>query len=290
MALPQRTIEELECLYDFEKGLRDVYVEGASDQGFYRWWLEHNGCERAIVYEVCDVVVPSELIHQFGEDVGNRGRVVALATELDARCESGLSQVSCVIDRDLGDFFDESFELSNLLVTDYCSVEMYASTEGPIRRFTHVYGLGGGLDPAQVLADVCSVTEDLFSLRLAKKDLCLDVGWTGIEKSLQLSGGRLVLDFGGFAARILCRRAGHASAAVLCKRAREWKMEMVFDSRKQMNGHDFVSALAFVLRKQCVGKQALQRDIVGRALLLCANEAELQHEPMLVALIARTSP
>jgi hypothetical protein len=277
MNLPRRTIEELEAIYSLEESFRDVYVEGSTDQSFFRWFLDQSGLKATRVYVVEDIEISAEAVTALGLDIGNRGRVVALAHALERIAGGGtLPQATCVVDRDLDRFLSIEWTCTCLLFTDYTSLEMYVCNNAVTERFVRLYCGKAVIDPTEVISQVIRIAEQLFALRLARKKLGLSFAWGSIHKSLELESGEIRFDERKFVYRMLSQGGSHNDSVALLEKARECRAEMTFDSRHQMQGHDYMKVFAFYFRKRFQNTYLFNDQAVAGALFLCADESSLR--------------
>jgi|SRR5882672_1324324 len=99
------TLEELLSRYELEPSIRDIYVEGPFDQFFLQWFLQQSGLANIVAYPIDSVHLPGAVLDRLGLEHGNRGRVIALAHELEATSPRDLrTQVACVVDADFDHF------------------------------------------------------------------------------------------------------------------------------------------------------------------------------------------
>src|SRR5438128_929118 len=82
----RRLIRDLVDRYKDNPEFRDIYVEGSQDQARVRWFLNQHNIMHVAVYEIDSVYIPMELLVKYGLDDGKKGRIVALALELEGKC------------------------------------------------------------------------------------------------------------------------------------------------------------------------------------------------------------
>ncbi|WP_139361524.1 MULTISPECIES: hypothetical protein [unclassified Mycobacterium] len=133
----RRQLEELRTLYEIRPHFRDVVVEGRDDAALLRWYLAQCSMRNVRVYAVDDrVEIPSEAVKKVGQDIGARGRVIALAHEFD-RWSTRQPTLTCIVD---GDFklFEPMPDSSSLLTTDYAAMEIYSLGDRPLSKFLSI--------------------------------------------------------------------------------------------------------------------------------------------------------
>jgi hypothetical protein len=124
---PRRRVSELALRCELEPLVRDLIVEGVADVQFLRRVLKDLGLEDLAVYPVDTVDVAAHLIPA-SESVGNRGRVISLAAELETSYPHTLSNVLCVVDKDTDPLLGVDRQTENLFTTDPADLGMYAWT------------------------------------------------------------------------------------------------------------------------------------------------------------------
>ncbi|HYN88941.1 MAG TPA: hypothetical protein VER55_10435 [Ardenticatenaceae bacterium] len=126
-------------LYEMEPSLRDVFVEGATDRGFYGWYLRERNVE-AEVYDIdARVFIGRELPIRLGIEVNARGRAIALGVEADARLGADQRSVTIVVDADFSNALGKQPGAGGaVLYTDVPALESYALHESPMEKFLRV--------------------------------------------------------------------------------------------------------------------------------------------------------
>ncbi|MDQ6524052.1 hypothetical protein RB608_10595 [Nocardioides sp. LHD-245] len=116
--------------------MRDVYVEGPTDVGFIRWFLDERAVGPVGVFSVSDrVLVGRELLEQLSLTSGEKQRVQALAIMAHRTLAPGQRAVTCIVDADLDHLIGPLIiERSCLITTEVPSLESYVLAEQPMRR------------------------------------------------------------------------------------------------------------------------------------------------------------
>lgn len=129
------SLEALLVLYDLEPGLRDVYVEGRTDVGLLRWYLDERGIE-AQVYAIDDrVEISATELGSLGLDIGARGRVIGLSIVAERALGKDQQGITCVADADYARLTGPMpRERSCLLFTDSASLECYVLQPRPLNK------------------------------------------------------------------------------------------------------------------------------------------------------------
>lgn len=130
------SLEALLALYEYEPDLRDLYVEGATDVAFLRWFLQERGINSVGIFAVGDrVEIPRDVLEDFGLSSGEKQRVVALALCAQASLGSEQKSITCVADADT-DHLIGPIPLGGecLIITEIPALENYALEEAPMTR------------------------------------------------------------------------------------------------------------------------------------------------------------
>lgn len=162
-----RTLKELRTLYELKPSMRDIYVEGSSDVKVIRAFLREKGVDSSIqVYAVDDRAnVPRVEVEEIHPEVNARGRVVTLAAaSRDWNIAKG--QITCIIDKDYDALDDQAWDLNNLLVTDYPSMEVYALKPVVLDRFLARYTNGSDVAES-LLSELLALWRFVFAVRYA---------------------------------------------------------------------------------------------------------------------------
>ena len=265
--LGRRRLDELFTRYQFHPEVRDLFVEGPRDLGFFRWFFSHSGHSKVRVYEIESVDVPANVLetHGFGHG-GNRGRLIALAATAEASLAPSCEALRCLIDRDFHDFGEALPELRYLILTDDACLECLALTESNLSKLFSVY-LGKNLT-RELFDSILDVLQQIFSARWAKLRENRSAPWfDGFTRHCTLSRGRVTLDFGTYLERVV-QVSGEAVDMPKLKR-RLSRFPQPADRRRvaAINGHDAVDLLGWLAQRMNVDRQFTQSTVVQRALL-----------------------
>jgi hypothetical protein len=196
------------------------------------------------------VDVPEELVQKHAQDVGNKGRVVALALELEALAtEDWYSRVVCIADADLGHCNGTAPQGRLLVLTEHSSVDIYLLDERPIAKFLSLVVQRPGLEAQAVLRDLLPVLNELFSVRLAARELDVSLPMLDFRRTMEVGKGQFRFDADEYAKRFI-RRGGYArlERAFLEVIAR-FRAAAVDKELSFAHGHDFAAALHWYLDK-----------------------------------------
>ena len=122
-----RRVAELAALYELEPTLRDVFVEGPSDRGLLKAFLNSHNRRDVSVYSIDTVEIDGGDLQREQLPDNNRSRVIYLAAALERETSVPLrSRVVCIADADLDHVRGIRRDHELLIYTDYTSLEISA--------------------------------------------------------------------------------------------------------------------------------------------------------------------
>jgi hypothetical protein len=187
---PQWTIAELLVRYDLEPQLKDVFVEGSFDSDVLRK-VFRNDAQQA-VYIIDTVDVGAELLSDHGLSTGNKQRLIVLSRELAEIPRE--ARVRCLVDQDLDRWFGELEANSRLVWTRYNSLELYFYEESFILTLIVDTAKAKFEDFDLLMKSVVYFLRVLFALRLADRELGLNLDWIPFDACLRLDGSAIEFD------------------------------------------------------------------------------------------------
>ena len=247
-SVPRRTLGEIITRYQLEPDLRDLFVEGFRDQDIYRWYLKKCGYRKISVFQIDTVEVTRETLDSYGLDNGHRGRVIALASELDTRFEGVLQFVRCIADSDFDFILGFHNSAQHLLYTDYTSVDLYTFEENLLKK---VLCLGFSHSEAQVeslMESMIPILIELFIIKAANERLGWGMTLPNFTKCCEIQGSRIKFDRDEFVNRCLnsnARPRDHRTFDNVCA---ELEAVQLRDPRKGIHGEDYFELLGWYLR------------------------------------------
>src|SRR5438034_1307189 len=96
----RRRVGELIALYQLESRETDVVVEGPSDADLVRWFLRCRELRGTMVRPIEEIEIEPALLAKHSCPDNHRGRVTALALEVEEALGPGSHQLTCVVDAD----------------------------------------------------------------------------------------------------------------------------------------------------------------------------------------------
>ncbi|ELY3739107.1 DUF4435 domain-containing protein [Cronobacter sakazakii] len=270
--LPRRSIEDIKTRYFVEPTLRDVYVEGHFDKLVLNCWCEKNSEKIIASYEIDSVDIPLEILQKYGLTEGNKQRVIALAKELEnLHCDN----YKCLVDKDLDHWFNEIYEVPQLVWTDYSSLEMYFFSEQLIKRIlidisnSKIHNWEGFYDSFLI------VLKQLYSIKLAARNLKINGKWCDIKRSLSSAGNTFVFDCRGYINKNLISLGLINKESEFVKIYEEWLNKLDCDPRLCIRGHDFVELMSNAVKEYKGLKNFQEAEALQRILLAFIDEIDV---------------
>lgn len=283
----RRTVEELLARYTLEPSLRDIYVEGSSDRVIVEWYLSASDLGDAAVYNIDTVEIPRELLDGLGLENGNRGRIIALAKELESHLAGPAPQVTCLADRDFDTVLGINLEAEPLLLTDYTCMEMYCFDPRVLQKYLTV-GLRGFPDPASdVLERLSLILEDLFLIRLASRILGINEALPDFTRCCSLVGANIRFDREEYARRLTNKARRSSDLRRLLETAESYRGVGPGDPRHRVHGHDYITLLRWYLGNRRVAPKLLDQDVMERTLATCTEVSDMSRCDMFAKLKQR---
>lgn len=280
-------LNELLTLYEYEPTLRDLYVEGTSDAGFFRWYLmEHQLL--AHVYAIDDrVEVPADVVQSVGQDVNARGRAVALAIYCERSLGRGQTAVTVVVDADFVHVVGPvPLEASCLLLTDDGALECYALSGRPLAKALNVC-FHTTVEAETVLSAIGPALGDIFAVRILFKSLDLGLA-DDIAAVCELSEFASSADLRELIRRSLtgvAKEQWPAELDDLEQMANEYRV-MVTASGQKGRGHDIAPLIRTYLE---IRGHLAQPRTLEMALLSSLVAGDLDDQPLFARLRERLS-
>jgi hypothetical protein len=262
----RRSIAELVTRYQFEPGLRDIYVEGDRDKFLVKWFFDRGDIDGVGVYPISiSVDIPRELLDRYRE-YGNRGRVIVLCKELDQLLPVDSRSVRGLVDIDCAELLDSVPASRSLLCTEFSCIECYTLDERTLKKFSNLY-LGINISWI-TFQEMFNVLAELFLLRSAKVVLANTAPWNGsFTRLCSIHGERIRFDRESFVERLVSASAGLLTRERLDGKTAELRALLSGDVRKQINGHDLIKMLSWFAHKCGVEMAIYQSTPLQRALV-----------------------
>lgn len=293
----RREIEELVTLHELEPGLPEILVEGRSDAFIVEMVLEELGLEAAVFAIGDRVELPNDAVVAQGFDAGERGRVIATATIVAEKYDG--DDVTFIADADF-EYLDPLVDpLSNLLFTDYSSMDLYGFNSKVLGKFLKV-GLRApdDVDSEKILSAITKGLQSMFLCRWKLKKCSPSPGL--VDKVLtrcKIKDNAIVVDVGKLLRDSVnsCAEPGarNINSAQLHEEVETLLSKLQGDRRQYIHGHDYAKVLVYYLAKsfselfkedRTPFKQVTATEI---SLRLCLEPKDLIGEKMFSALKER---
>lgn len=277
----RRTLDEVCTIYEFEPGLKDLFVEGDTDKDFIEWYVWAAGLGSVAVYTIETVDIQDEVLLKHGLPTGsNRSRVLALAGELAARHPEGDLRVLCLADRDFEDYQPSGIDDAYVVFTDCNSLELYGFTPANLRKFTTV-ALGGLRVPSQILmALLLDVLQQLFALRLANQLLGWGMEWIPFApKYIDVQGAQVMLRRDAFIRAYLQKGNRWHDRLEFMSTLDDVATTLSAEDTRRIRGHDFCELLMCVMRKMSCSRRYTDRATLEGALMAAIEHRDLEELP-----------
>jgi hypothetical protein len=268
MDFATRTIDELLARYELEPELDDVFVEGVFDREIISNALGYSATVRA-VYEIDTVDVPPALLVGHGLSDGNKQRVIALARELASL--PGPCNYICLVDRDLDHWFGNLEITPGLRWTKYSSIELHFFTPEILTQILCTTCRANIARFANFLQSITVILSELYAMRLADRKLALNLRWIPFEKYLTINGGLVALAEDTYRDRLLQANSKSTFKGKFTTETIRFKNSFSGDCRNHIRGHDFVTIIAWSIRRFRGLKELSSEVAVQRLLVLLAR-------------------
>lgn len=271
------TINELLARYDLEPELRDVFVEGSFD----REVLTHHQQATAsgpTFYEIDVVDVPRQLLAAHGLTSGNKQRVIALSKELvqvppDAR-------VVCLVDRDLDHWFEEVHNTARLRWSIFSCIEGHFLSAETIRDVMITTSRARIANFDAFVSSLFTVLRQLYALRLADRELSLDLKWVAVRKYLATSSSQIVFDLPKYALAVLNSNSATKKKAEFTAATGGWLQKISCDIRLACRGHDYTELLAWAVSEFNGHREFATPGAIERLFVLLARSVSSLSDEM----------
>lgn len=282
----RRTIEELITRYEFEPGLKDIYVEGIEDKDILEGMIEEYKITGVSVYEISSIYVPAEL----GEENNNRTRLIKLSMKfVGAFCGKSLC-LACIIDSDFNYISGHSENNIFLYVTDYANIEMYFFSTRIFEKLNKQC-LGGrmGITTQMINNSMLPILQSLFIIRYINSSSAWRMECLSFEKLISFKNGRLNFNREEYIKRYLNKNRRLTEIADFQNKIEQVSIPDGFDPRCFIHGHDFLNLLRYMLNNICGRKIYEKNEVVFNLLRACADYKDLGQEQMFTTLLRKFS-
>ncbi len=288
---PRRTLDELITKYELEPELRDIFVEGRTDKAFFEYFLQGEGIQNVVVYEIDTIDIPTQSLFDVGLKDGNRGRVITLALSMENRLPENSLNITCIADKDFDWLFQKQYQCNLLLFTDYSCLEMYLFDEEIVSKFL-LLNLRLSQPPAQELLNLLAgVLEKLFLIRATNEALQLEMDWLddfGGCCEISSNGG-IDFDSGSFIEKFLNKNSKMKQKSEFMAKLTELRQKKLSEIRYKIHGHDFTELLSLYIKPKLMKniKSLYNSEIIARGLFTSVDFSKLRQKRLFQNLLWR---
>lgn len=287
MSVPEpRKIDELVALYELNPELRDVYVEGESDKSLLDWFFQEGKMDGVEVAVIDTVEVPQETVGGYGFENNNRGRVIALAHELQTHLGRDCVSATCVADSDFDRALGKRYSCRLLLFTDYTSRELYFFDTRSITKVLQLAVGGFQKSARNVLTEITSALVDMFVIRMANAVLGWNVRMLPFEGCCRVVAAGVVFDSNAYIDRCLDQSQRRGEKDCFLDAVKRCRARLAADRRQNIHGHDFVVLLSWYIREHR-GFRRITRPAIETSLFTSVELRQLAEQGMFRQLLRR---
>lgn len=281
--IPKRTVDELLARYELAPDLHDVYVEGEFDRRILEWFLSEIGANDVKVYEIDTVDIPDDMFIQERGATGNKGRIIALCSELENKIENNLKIIG-VIDLDFDRVLNREINVNYILLTDYSSIEVYLFKTNVIRKF-FILAVGRRRNITNhFLEEAIPILRNLYLVRLVKEALMPSMTWIDPSRCFRRIGRELQFDWEEFVRRLLNSNGWPVTEYEFIGKINHYRELLPADPIHSIHGHDLNLVIRNWINKVLrISPQIRDREILG-GLTASVELENLIDEPMFHAI------
>jgi hypothetical protein len=272
------SINELRARYELEPQLSDFFVEGVFDREVLSQ-IPFSKDQSLSFYEIDTVDISEDILNKYGLTKGNKQRVIALSRELASLPID--AKVKCLVDRDLDHWFGELAIVRTLKWSVYCSIEVHFLTEKCISDILVVAGRAKIKKLDSFIESLHIIIKQLYALRLADRELSLQLDWPPFRKHLAMKSDRIVLNTDSYTISLLTSNNQGKKRGAFERCCNKWITQLNCDIRLSARGHDYTELLAWAMnnlggKKELASSVAIERLFVLLAASVNTLSKELQ--------------
>ncbi len=280
----KRTIQDVIARYTVEPELKDLYVEGTTDEKLLEWFLAEKGKEDIFVYQIDLVDIPSELVvEKHGLDgTSKRARLMVLSRELSQKLPRN-TNVICIVDLDFDTYLTKKTQNSFIEYTDYAAMEIYMFKERIIGKFLNLVLNGFPIPVARLIKLMLPILTDLFVIRLANETLGWKMTFMDYKKKKYITislvkPGMLDFDENAFVKNYLIKNGKSKSINDYQNTIKKIKDKLLPDFRYNVRGHDFTELFFYIAHKENNNLGISDVSAFEGALRACLTTEDLENE------------
>ena len=282
---PRRTIEDLIARYQLEPHLRDLFVEGPSDQAIYDWYLKNIGCPGITIFDIDSIDIDSDILQSYSLPIGSRSRVIALALLLGDSLDPRGPCVRCIADSDFDFVLGPRVQTAHLLYTDYTSVDMYLYT---VHTLDKVLSLSFPIPEANIQPLITSMTrvlQEVFLARTVNQSLGWNMQFISFTGDCKIDENQVIFNKSSFVKRYLSKNNKLRDRAHFDQAYDALDLVPVSDPRMKIHSEDYLELLGWFISRKPRWRRYKERDQpVKHVLLASLDTLRLQQERLFAEL------
>jgi hypothetical protein len=282
----RKKIPELILQYELHPEFRDVYVEGEADKRLLDWLFKKCGISDVIVYDIDAVEIPADVLKKHELPDGKKGRVVALAYELQGNIPD-TKQVTCIADKDFDCVLGNSYSSPLLMMTDYSCQEMYFVTETIVDKFLTLVVQTSAISASQLLTGTMSAVQEMHLLRAANLSLKWGLSWVRVKKCIDVVGGKITFDSDQFVHKYLNSGSKLDSKKELLEEVARLRKRLTDDPRQHASKSDVFTVLAEVVPHYSEDTAFRNPNHIASTLAGCTEMQHMLSQPLYTALMEK---
>jgi hypothetical protein len=289
----QWSLDALIARYELHPDFKELYVEGEGDIGFYQMFLDECGRSDVLVYPISAVSIPPDPTDELLQILRLDGRsrrsdVISLALVLEKRIPEAARRVTCIADADTQRIQPEGFETRFLQFTDYTSIESYAFRADIVTKIFRIGSPYLQIKGEEVLAEMTSILETLFGIRVASYRLGWGLKWISPEGDLEYKNEILAFDHASYLNKYLNTKGKLNAKSDFQVAVDTVRSMFLSDHRMQIRGHDYVELLTWYMRKRAYKVfHKYSSEIVRHLLLSHLRKEDLTSEALFATLLTK---
>ena len=287
----RRTISELGALYSLEPTLRDVFVEGADDCAFIKWYLKNRVKRLVSVVEIETIDVPASVVERYELDNGNRGRLLALSFEVSALLDpESRNCFTAVYDQDRDSIAGGTNAPDNALPTDFSCLEMYFFNTHTVGKFVALVLMNPDLTPTQAINALAPVLVRLWVIKAANHLLQYRMTWVSFRNLCSIDGNTIRFNETEFVRRYLMANGRLAHTEPFLAKIEEIDLMLSSDPRYHVDGHHFYVLAQWYFRHHASEDAAVRNQrAFERALTGCVELRTLDDSKLFQDILSRVA-
>lgn len=288
--IPRRKIEELISLYSLEPTIRDVFVEGPTDQRIFRWFIDSvlTANNSIGIYAIDEVDIRSQLVTKHGLTPGNRSEVIVLFHELEGTYKLSSTQATGIIDRDLSDALPDSYIPPHVLKTDYSCLESYIFSPENLTKLTTLSF--NKAQAAKIITSIGPILRRLFAIRISNQRLKTKLEWIDFSSYIKVEKDKLEFRSDAFIREYFIKNLTSVTLAEFKQDVEATLQSLPVDIKKTLNGHDAIIVLGIYLRslyKKTEDTDRTKPHVLCHIMQHCMSTSNLRTESLFSTLLNR---